>query len=249
MTDPQGGHIVAAYDGELKQLTKLLARMGGVAERQLANALLAIERRDDRLALDVKNGDAEIDELEREIEALVMRMLALRQPMANDLRYIISTLRTSADIERIGDYAKNIGKRALALNQLPAEPILKGILRVGLPVQAMLKNVMDATLQADKDKAIEVWEADEEVDALYTGLFRELLTYMMEDPRHITACTHLLFIAKNLERIGDHATNIAETLHYQVDGDAIVDRRPKADASNYELGHPASDVRDTRDGP
>ena len=241
MSDVRGDHIVAAYDAELKKLNKLLARMGGLAERQLANALLAVERRDDNLARIVKNGDTEIDLLEQEIESLVIRMLALRQPMANDLRYIISTLRTSSDIERIGDYAKNIGKRALALNQLPAEPLLRGILRVGKPVQTMLKSVMDASLQGDKEKAIEVWEADEEVDELYTGLFRELLTYMMEDPRSITPCTHLLFIAKNLERIGDHATNIAETVHYQIDGTPLGDRRPKADASNYEVIQPSKD--------
>lgn len=241
MPELQGAHIVAAYDAELKTLTRLLARMGGLAERQLANALQAVERRDDALALEVRQGDAEIDEIEREIEGLVMRMLALRQPMANDLRYVISTLRTSSDIERIGDYAKNIAKRALALNQLPAEPSLRSIPRVAKPVQAMLKNVMDAALQGDTEKAIDVWEADEEVDALYTGLFRELLTYMMEDPRHITPSTHLLFIAKNLERIGDHATNIAETVHYQIEGTPLSDRRQKADATSYEVIRPSEE--------
>ena len=182
-----------------------------------------------------------------------MRPGALRQPMANDLRYVVSTLRTSSDIERIGDYAKNIAKRAMALNQLPAEPLLRGVLRIGRPVQAMLKDVMDAHLQGDTAKAIEVWEADEEVDALYTSLFRELLTYMMEDPRHITPCTHLLFIAKNLERIGDHATNIAEIIHFQVEGVSLGDRRPKADASNYEVMQPEDDSddddEDDNDGP
>ncbi len=238
MTNVSEGHIHAAYNEEIKKLTKLLARMGGLAESQLSNALTAIERRDDALALSVKDGDREIDALEREVENLVVRMLALRQPMANDLRYIVSTLRTASDIERIGDYAKNIAKRAIALNQLPAEPLLRGVIRTGRPVQAMLKDVMDAHLQGDTAKAIEVWEADEEVDALYTSLFRELLTYMMEDPRHITSCTHLLFIAKNLERIGDHATNIAETIHYQVEGVAMAERRPKADASNYAVVQP-----------
>ncbi|MDW3205714.1 MAG: phosphate signaling complex protein PhoU [Alphaproteobacteria bacterium] len=238
MADVSHGHIVAAYDAEFNKLTKLLARMGGLAESQLANALTAIEKRDNTLAKTVKDGDKEIDALEREIESLVVRMLALRQPMANDLRYIVATLRTSSDIERIGDYAKNIAKRALALNQMPSEPLLRGVVRIGRPVQTMLKDVMDAHLQGDTNKAIEVWEADEDVDALYTSLFRELLTYMMEDPRHITPCTHLLFIAKNLERIGDHATNIAETIHFQVEGVPLSERRPKADASNYATMRP-----------
>ena len=253
MSNVSEGHIHAEYDNEFKKLTKLLARMGGLAESQLANALIAIEKRDNKLAMAVKDGDKEIDALEHEIESLVVRMLALRQPMANDLRYVVSTLRTSSDIERIGDYAKNIAKRAMALNQLPAEPLLRGVLRIGRPVQAMLKDLMDAHLQGDTAKAIEVWEADEEVDALYTSLFRELLTYMMEDPRHITPCTHLLFIAKNLERIGDHATNIAEIIHFQVEGVSLGDRRPKADASNYEVMQPEDDSddddEDDNDGP
>jgi phosphate transport system protein len=253
MSNVSEGHIHAEYDNEFKKLTKLLARMGGLAESQLANALIAIEKRDNKLAMAVKDGDKEIDALEHEIESLVVRMLALRQPMANDLRYVVSTLRTSSDIERIGDYAKNIAKRAMALNQLPAEPLLRGVLRIGRPVQAMLKDVMDAHLQGDTAKAVEVWEADEEVDALYTSLFRELLTYMMEDPRHITPCTHLLFIAKNLERIGDHATNIAEIIHFQVEGVSLGDRRPKADASNYEVMQPEDDSddddEDDNDGP
>ena len=253
MSNVSEGHIHAEYDNEFKKLTKLLARMGGLAESQLANALIAIEKRDNKLAMAVKDGDKEIDALEHEIESLVVRMLALRQPMANDLRYVVSTLRTSSDIERIGDYAKNIAKRAMALNQLPAEPLLRGVLRIGRPVRAMLKDVMDAHLQGDTAKAVEVWEADEEVDALYTSLFRELLTYMMEDPRHITPCTHLLFIAKNLERIGDHATNIAEIIHFQVEGVSLGDRRPKADASNYEVMQPEDDSddddEDDNDGP
>jgi phosphate transport system protein len=244
MADVSHGHIVAAYDAEFKKLAKLVSSMGGLAEKQLTNALVAIERRDNKLAKSVKDGDKEIDALEREIENLVIRMLALRQPVANDLRYIVATLRISSDIERIGDYSKNIAKRAIALNQLPAEPLLRGVVRVGMPVQAMLKNVMDAFLQGDTSKAIDVWEADEEVDGLYTGLFRELLTYMMEDPRHITPCTHLLFIAKNLERIGDHATNIAETIHFQVEGETLAERRPKADASNYAVLQPEDDEDD-----
>ncbi len=236
------GHIVAAYDDEMQQLTRLFSRMGGLAEKQLAEALTAVERRDLDLAGTVKDSDRAIDDLEHEIDALVLRMLALRQPVANDLRYIISTLRTAADIERIGDYAKNIGKRTIAMSSVGTPPMVRGVVRLGRLVQNMLKKVLDAYAQGDIQKAVEVWEADEEVDSLHTSLFRELLTYMMEDPRHITPCTHMLFIAKNLERIGDHATNIAETVHYHVEGVPLAERRPKADASNYAVVTPGEET-------
>lgn len=231
-------HIAAAYDEELKRLTRLLSQMGGLAESQLDAAIQCVVKRDEEMAFKVREKDREIDQLEREIDSLVVRMLALRQPVANDLRFIIASLRIASDIERIGDYAKNIAKRAIALTQSPRSPHTKGIVRIGRLVQAMLKDVFDAFLQGDVQRAIAVWEADEEVDSLYTSLFRELLTYMMEDPRHITPCTHLLFIAKNIERIGDHATNIAETIHFQVEGRELEERRPKADASNYAVVEP-----------
>eukprot|EP00752_Nemacystus_decipiens_P000039 g39.t1 len=238
--DP-GHHIVAAYDDEFKKLTKQITHMGALAETQLQEALRAVERRDEKLGARVKQQDKEIDRIEREIDALVIRMLALRQPVANDLRFILAALRCASEIERIGDYAKNIAKRSTALTHLPATPLTRGVGRMGALVQTMLKDVMDAFLQGDVEKAVEVWEADEEVDGLYTSLFRELLTYMMEDPRHITPCTHLLFIAKNLERIGDHATNIAEIIHFQVEGELLAERRPKADASNYTVLEPDDD--------
>ncbi|MEQ8602808.1 MAG: phosphate signaling complex protein PhoU [Marivibrio sp.] len=237
----QGTHIVAAYDEEFQRLTKQITQMGALAETQLQAALQAVERRDEKLAAKVKDQDKQIDAIEREIDALVMRMLALRQPVANDLRFILATLRCSSEVERVGDYAKNMAKRATALSQMPVTPLTRGVARMGALVQAMLKDVMDAFLQGDVEKAVEVWESDEEVDSLYTSLFRELLTYMMEDPRHITPCTHLLFIAKNLERIGDHATNIAEIIHFQVEGEMLADRRPKADASNYTVMDPDDD--------
>jgi len=237
----QGTHIVAAYDEEFQRLTKLITQMGALAETQLQSALQAVERRDEALAGKVKDQDQQIDAIEREIDALVIRMLALRQPVANDLRFILATLRCSSEVERVGDYAKNMAKRATALSQMPVTPLTRGVARMGALVQAMLKDVMDAFLQGDVEKAVEVWESDEEVDSLYTSLFRELLTYMMEDPRHITPCTHLLFIAKNLERIGDHATNIAEIIHFQVEGEMLADRRPKADASNYTVMDPDDD--------
>ena len=238
MSVDTGHHIVAAYDDEFKQLTKHLTQMSGLAETQLQDSLRAVEKRDEKLAAKVKKQDKQIDTLEREIDALVVRMLALRQPVANDLRFILAALRCSSEIERIGDYAKNIAKRSTALSRMPVTPLTRGVGRMGALVQTMLTDVMDAFLQGDVEKAIEVWEADEEVDSLYTSLFRELLTYMMEDPRNITPCTHLLFIAKNLERIGDHATNIAEIIHFQVEGEMLAERRPKADASNYTVLDP-----------
>ena len=234
-------HIHGAYNEEFERLTKLFSQMGGLAESQFSDSIKSVSRRDAELALQVKERDKEIDALEQEVEQLVVRMLALRQPVANDLRYIVATLKTAADIERIGDYAKNIGKRAQALSQLPVSPMTRSIGRLGALVQTMLKDIFDAYLEGNVEKAVSVWEADEEVDELYTSIFRELLTYMMEDPRHITPCTHLLFIAKNIERIGDHATNIAETLHYQVEGTQLEERRRKADASNYMVVQPKAE--------
>lgn len=231
-------HISSVYDAELERLTRLIAQMGGRAESQLDSAIETILKRDDDLAYIVRKRDRDIDQLEKDIEALVMRTLALRQPVANDLRLIVATLKIAADLERVGDYAKNIAKRASVLAQIPAMPSTAVIVRLGRLVQQMLKDVLDAYLQRDVDKAIMVWEADEEVDSLYTAVFRELLTYMMEDARQITGCTHLLFIAKNLERVGDHATNIAETIHFQVVGTDLEEGRPKADGSNYAMVEP-----------
>ncbi|MDJ0684294.1 MAG: phosphate signaling complex protein PhoU [Alphaproteobacteria bacterium] len=231
-TEPPHNHIVKAYDDEIARLNQLFTEMSGVAEAQLDGALRAVARRDEEMADQIRLGDRRLDTLDTEIDALVVRMLALRQPVANDLRLIIGMLRASSDIERIGDYAKNIAKRVPALVAMPVTPHTRSVIRLGRLVQAMLKDVFDAYADQDIAKAISVWEADEEVDELYTSVFRELLTYMMEDPRYITTCTHMLFIAKNLERIGDHATNIAETLHYQVSGERLDERRSKAD----ELG-------------
>lgn len=238
MTQEHHEHISSVYDSELEKLGKLLAQMGGLAETQLDAAMDAVIRRDGEAALAIKDKDRDIDALEKETEALVVRMLALRQPVANDLRMVVSTLKTASDLERIGDYAKNIAKRASVLAQLPAAPSTAVIGRLGRLVQQLLKDVLDAYLQRDMAKATAVWEADAEVDALYTAVFRELLTYMMEDARNITACTHLLFIAKNLERIGDHSTNIAETLRFMISGQPFEERRPKDDASNYAIVEP-----------
>jgi len=227
-------HIVKSYDEELKHLNTLIGRMGGLVETQLDSAIQAVLRRDPESAEKVVKGDAQVDELETEIEALVVRLLALRQPMAVDLRYIVSALRIAADLERFGDHAKSIAKRAIAISQVPRIPA-PGLDRMARMVQHMIKDVLDAYLDNDTNKAVKVWRGDAEVDELYNSLFRELLTYMMEDPRNITGCTHLLFIAKNVERMGDHATNIAETVHYQVKGTKLPDDRPRGDDPSFTI--------------
>jgi phosphate transport system protein len=224
-------HTVRSYDQDLRRLREMVARMGGLAERQVADATAALVRRDTELAEEVVRRDAQIDQLERDIEAFCVRLLALRQPMAQDLRLIVGAMRISHALERIGDYARNAAKRAIVLAELPAIGSLNGFERMARLVQENLKGAMDALVHDDAARADEVWAADEPVDEIYNGIFREMLTHMMEDPRNITAATHLLFIAKNLERIGDHTTNIAEMVHYAVRGDALPEDRPKADTS------------------
>jgi phosphate transport system protein len=222
-------HIIKSYDQELQRLDNSIAEMGGMAESQLAAAIDAVSKRDGDLAASVIEADAKVDELEHEAEAQVVRLLALRQPMARDLRQIVAALKTSTDLERICDYAANVAKRSLVLNQsAPVRPVY-ALPRMGTVCLAMIKDVLDAYVERDADKAFAVWLRDEELDEMYTSLFRELLTYMIEDARNITACTHLLFMAKNLERIGDHTTNIAETLYFLVHGKPLAQIRPKRD--------------------
>jgi phosphate transport system protein len=220
-------HTVKSYDEELAHLTNIIARMGGMAEAQFASAMQSLARRDSDLAARVVAGDGRIDELEQEIQSFTVRLLALRQPVAGDLRHIVAALKISSELERIGDYAANVAKRTLVLNQMPAITPVSAILHLAKLVQEILKDIIDAYIERDVDKAIRVWNRDEEVDDMYTGLFRELITYMMEDPRTITAATHLMFMAKNIERIGDHATNIAETLYFLVVGTPLKGARPK----------------------
>jgi phosphate transport system protein len=234
-------HIVRSYDEDLRRLRDLAARMGGLAERQVADATRALVRRDNTLAAEVVSRDVQIDALEREIESFCVRLLALRQPMAQDLRIIIAAMKVSNDLERIGDYARNAAKRAIVLASLPPLGSLNGFERMAQLVQENLKAAMDAFVNDDADAARRVWEADEPVDDIYNGIFRELLTFMMEEPRNITAATHMLFIAKNLERIGDHATNIAERIFYAVRGDSLPDERPKADQSAFAVVRPAGE--------
>ena len=224
-------HTVKAYDIELKELHTALARMGGLAEAQIANAIEAAVNRDPELAARTIRDDDVIDELEHQIDDAVVRLLALRQPMGRDLRAIVSALKISSDLERIADCATNIAKRAIRLKDAPPVKPLYAIPRMGRYAQQMTKDVLDAYIEGDTEKAIQVWYRDEELDEAYTALFRELLTYMMEDPRNITPCTHLLFIAKNIERIGDHATNVAETIHFLVEGGPFRDTIPRDDPS------------------
>ena len=229
---------VRSYEEELRRLRDMIVRMGGLAEQQVADAANALVRRDTDLAAEVVQRDAQLDALEREVETFVVRLLALRQPMGPDLRLIVAALKISHDLERIGDYASNAAKRSIVLASLAPLGSLNGFQRMARLVQANLQGAIDALVNEDADKADEIWASDEPVDDIYNGIFREMLTFMMEDPRNISAATHLLFVAKNLERIGDHATNIAETVHFAVRGDALEQERPKADTSAYAVVRP-----------
>ncbi|MCU0894287.1 MAG: phosphate signaling complex protein PhoU [Rhodospirillales bacterium] len=231
-------HTVKAFDEQLKRLDHLIAEMGGLAETQLANAIEALIKRDGEKASRVVGIDMRLDELELEVDHHTVTLLALRQPMASDLREIIAALKTANILERIGDYAKNVAKRTGTLVEMPPVPPSLTIGRLGRLAQEMVKDVLDAYLARDVEKANMVRERDKELDALYTSLFRELLTYMMEDPRNITACTHLLFVAKNLERVGDHATNIAEITHFLVKGTVPTTQRPQDDESYFAVAEP-----------
>ena len=232
-------HIVKSYDSELNQLQNMIAEMGGLAEMQLARAIAALVKYDSEAANDIVEKDRRIDALEDEIDELAVRLIAKRQPMAHDLRTIITGLKVSANLERIGDYAKNIAKRTVTISTATG---LRGpiatIARMAALVQGMIKNVLDAYVAHDADKADDVRARDQEVDQIHSGLFRELLTYMMEDPRNITPCTHLLFIAKNIERVGDHVTSVAEHIHYMVHGELPLGERPKQDTSSFTLVEP-----------
>jgi phosphate transport system protein len=232
------GHIVKAYEGELKRLREMIARMGGLAERQVADSADALVRRDTTLAAEVVSRDVLLDNMEREVEQFCIRLLALRQPMAQDLRLIIACMKISQDLERIGDYARNGAKRAIVVSQQALTGSLNGFERMAELVQDNLKGAIDALVEDDAAKADAVWRNDEAIDGIYNGIFRELLTFMMEDPRNITAATHLLFIAKNMERIGDHATNIAERVRFVVLGEAPTEDRPKGDTSTSAVAGP-----------
>ena len=227
LNDP---HTAKAFDADLQELSRMIAEMGGLAEKQIAESVEALVKRDADLAQRITVIDAAIDTLQRDIEEHAVLTIARRQPMAVDLRDIVGALRLAGDLERIGDLAKNIAKRVIALGgEFPPPKLIRGVEHMADLVLGQLKAVLDAYAQRDDAGAMAVWRGDEQIDAMTTSVFRELLTYMMEDPRNITFCIHLMFCAKNIERMGDHATNIAETVHYIIEGRPIADKRPKGD--------------------
>jgi len=224
-------HIVKTYGEELDQLSAEVVLMGGLAEAQVADAVEAVARRDVALAQSVVQRDHRLDDLEKDVEKKCIRLIALRQPMADDLRRTVAAMKIATSLERTGDLAKNIAKRAIVIAEAePMSPITRSIERMGKLVSSRLRDVLDAYKGGKIELAQNVWASDTEVDEHYNALFRELLTYMMGDPRTISACTHLLFMAKNLERIGDHATNIAEHIHYELTGEDYVEERPRGES-------------------
>ena len=229
-------HIIKSYDSELARLTGEIVRMGELAASQLEAAIDVVDRRDERAAQRVVANDEAIDALEQEISHDVVRLLALRAPMAGDLRNVFAALRIAADIERIGDYAANVAKRSIPLSMVAPVGPASGLGYLAKLAAAEVREVLTAYAEQDAERGYRVWKGDAELDEAYTGYFRQLLTYMMEDPRNITPCTHLLFMAKNIERIGDHATNIAENLWFQVYGEPLDKQRDKRDlTSNPEM--------------
>jgi phosphate transport system protein len=226
-------HTTKAFDVDLQELARLTAEMGGLVEKQIADSVDALSKRDVERASRVVASDVAVDALQRAIEEKAVLTIARRQPMAVDLREILGALRLANDLERIGDLAKNIAKRVTAITgDFHPQRLLRGVQHMSALVLGQLKQVLDSYAGHDLSKALAVWKGDEEVDAMCTSLFRELLTYMMEDPRNITFCIHLMFCAKNIERMGDHATNIAETVHFMIEGRAITDDRPKGDTTS-----------------
>jgi phosphate transport system protein len=235
-------HTAKAFDSDLQDLSRMVAEMGGLAEKLVADSVDALVKRDSALAQRITQADVNIDTLQREIEEKAVNTIARRQPMAVDLREIIGALRLANDLERIGDLAKNVAKRVIALNgEFPPPKLIRGVEHMTDLVLRQLKAVLDAYARRDISKAMAVWRGDEEIDAMCTSVFRELLTYMLEDPRNITFCIHLMFCAKNVERMGDHATNIAETVHYVIEGRPIADQRPKGDTTTLATLRTAGD--------
>jgi len=232
-------HIVQSFDQDLDHIESLVTEMGGVVEAQITGSITALLTRDLELGERVRSDDARVDELEAEVDTAVVRVLARRQPQATDLRAVVSVLKISNNLERMGDYAKNIAKRSTVLGEFRHIGASANILkRMSEMVQAMLKDALDAHVTRDIDLANNVRDRDAEVDQMHNTLFRELLTYMMEDPRNIAPCMHLLFIAKNVERMGDHVTGISEQIHYVVAGSLPDDERPKEDLTSLTAFEP-----------
>lgn len=215
-------HIVSGYDDDINQLNTALAELGGLAETMTSESVRCIKKRDSELARKVIAMDKQANSLQEQIDEDALRLMALRHPMATDLRRTIGAIRCANDLERVGDLAEGIARRAISINEEDKIDLAKGVSRIGKLVKTQLSGALDALMREDAEKALQVWLADEDVDEMYNAIFRELLTYMMGDPRTITACASFLFVAKNLERIGDHATNICETVYFTVNGKQLV---------------------------
>ncbi|MFC5387624.1 phosphate signaling complex protein PhoU [Aquamicrobium segne] len=229
----QSLHIVSSYDDELKQLSKHIAAMGGHAERMIEQAIAALVASDTDLARKVIEADLALDQGQREVDDKAILLIGKRQPMASDLREVIGVIRISADLERVGDLAKNIAKRVASVgDNLQLASLYRGLEAFAHLALTQLKEVLDVYASRSVETISFVRDRDDQIDAMYTSLFRELLTYMMENPRNISPCTHLLFCAKNIERIGDHATNIAETIYYITTGEQLPTERPKSDKTD-----------------
>ncbi|MHA3916344.1 phosphate signaling complex protein PhoU [Halovulum sp. GXIMD14793] len=230
-----GPHIVSSFDDDLMALQGKIAEMGGLAEELLSQALDAVKNRDKSLAEQVIERDARLDALDMEVEEMATTIIALRQPMAQDLRVLISALKISSTLERIGDLAKSISKRTMAISKTGPVTITSSIVRMGRATLAQLSEVLDAYTSRDTEKAVAVWRKDVDIDEMYNALFREVVTYMMEDSRMIGAGSQMLFIAKNLERIGDHTTHISEMIYYIQEGEPLGDDRPKGEPLGLDL--------------
>lgn len=215
-------HIVSGYDDDLNQLSTTLAELGALVETMTSDSVKSIKKRDSELAKSVIAMDKRANSLQEQIDEDALRLMALRHPMATDLRRTIGAIRCANDLERVGDLAEGIARRAISINEEDKIELAKGVGRIGKLVKRQISGALDALLREDADKALHVWLADEDVDEMYNAIFRELLTYMMGDPRTITACASFLFVAKNLERIGDHATNICESVYFTVHGKQLV---------------------------
>ncbi len=229
-------HPVRTYETELKSLDSMLAHMGGLAEHALGQAIDALYNRDPELAEVTLENDRAIDKLERAVDELAISIIARRGPVASDLRQIVTAIRIAADLERIGDLSKNIAKRAIAIAQeTHPKQVMTGFMHIGEAAMRQLKDVLDAYSQRNSGAALKVWQRDQEIDAMYNSLYSELLTAMMEEPQSVGVYAHLLFSAKNLERVGDHATNIAETVYYLINGKVLGEERPKSDTTSRTL--------------
>lgn len=225
---PQSNHIVTAFDDDLRGISARIAEMGGLAEEQLSSAIESMQARDSALASEVIRSDEQLDRKEIELERMAIEVMALRQPMANDLREVVAALKIASALERIGDLAKNIAKRTILLNKSEPMKVIGSVSRMGKQVQALTAEALDAYTARDKALSVAVWKRDVEIDEMHNSIFRELTTYMMEDQRTIGLCSQLLFVVKNFERIGDHATFIAEMTYFVVEGKPLGDDRPKS---------------------